>query len=238
MALPRQPNDFKIQLKNKRIKTLAQDVLNQPSTTGQLWDTLYLDEDDIEAPNYWDILSRPLQTDDEVFIRLHGSDNDDIIIHNGLKAVCAYAAKISPYDYVSQLYLINPLNGEFFVSGTFKNINESAQTYTLTNNVGSYAVGPFHQVDRFRRIVFFYDGAAAIADAIEIAVYDGTGGGAAIASGSIPAGSTKGTAVELPVMLAEGGTMEDFTITVTTVNVYPTPINVHAFTIMSSQPLP
>lgn len=98
---------FKDQLDNFRIKTLAQDVLQQPNSVGQLWDTLGLEVSGITAANFWDLTMRPLETNDLIMARIHGADDDSAILGE-MRFLAAYCKLINPRKYASQLVGIMP----------------------------------------------------------------------------------------------------------------------------------
>jgi hypothetical protein len=222
---------FEDQLAKKRIKTLAQDVLNQPQSTGQLWDTLGLTQADIEAPNFWDPTKHALQTNDEVLVRLHDPVNDAILEHNALKAICAYSAITGPFTYASQLYLINPLKGEFFLSGTIKGINASAGVYALTLGTADPVVPAFLQVARDGKFHVFFDGEVA-SQAYTVGIYKTDGSGTVVTSGTIPAGSTRGFKLDITASLGTTA-FNTFTVKVTATAPDDKLANVQVFAIMA-----
>jgi hypothetical protein len=56
------------QIENRRIKTLAQDIIGEISSTGQVWDSYHDSIEVITADNYWDVSVRPLRVNDVIAV--------------------------------------------------------------------------------------------------------------------------------------------------------------------------
>lgn len=212
---------FQDQLDNKRIKTLSQDLLNQPQTTGQLWDTLGLTKADIEAPNFWNSQMHPLQTNDEVKVRVHDAVNDAVILYPDAKVVASYVyTNPNGYDYVSQLVFVEgtstyqsiDLVGLEQSIGQFSATVDTTGYFTFTGSAVAYA---------------YLDADSTPADiTIEVLQSDGT---TVVATAVIPAATAvRGTSVELDMSaLAAGST--SYILRATTTATSTKPVAVHFF---------
>lgn len=97
---------FSEQISKNRITTTYQDVLNQPTSTCQLWDTYGLTEDQLVSRNLWDINQRIMQTNDIVHVRYHDAYTDDIC--GNFDMLMGYARHLGGDEYVSQLFKLLP----------------------------------------------------------------------------------------------------------------------------------
>lgn len=190
---------FKDQLEKKRIKTLAQDLLNHPQSTGQLWDTLGLTKGEIEAPNFWDSTMHPLQTNDEIFVRIHDAVNDNVIIATDCKAVAAFAyTDRNGYDYATQLYFIN--DGETYQSvkftglevvGTYRFTVDSTDLFTFAGDTGAFFLDAEKIPADMQLTVYAEDGTTVVASGLFAANTAVRGQKVEVALDGLAAGSTK-----------------------------------------------
>jgi hypothetical protein len=93
---------FNDQLKSNRLKTLSLDILDQASGIGQKWDTSGVTLSEITAPNFWDVIQRPLQTNDVITVTLHDGTYDGARLGN-FRLLAGYARRIEGDTYASQL---------------------------------------------------------------------------------------------------------------------------------------
>lgn len=114
---------FTEQLKRSRIKTLAQDVLNQPGTTGQQWDTYGETVSTITAPNYWDVSKKTIQNSNIINVRMHDASNDSALMGT-FRVVVGYAKVMGGDTYASQLLKLDW--GDDFCTLDIENISQYA----------------------------------------------------------------------------------------------------------------
>ena len=120
---------FKDQLDNYRIKTLSQDLLQQPTSVGQYWDTMGLAISDIVTANFWDLTMRPLQTNDVICARIHDASDDSAILGE-MRFLSAYCHLIDPKHYVSQLLAVK--SGEGYVAADIADVNNMTTATSTT----------------------------------------------------------------------------------------------------------
>jgi hypothetical protein len=108
---------------------LSQDVLNQPGTTGQQWDTYGETVSTITAPNYWDVSQKTIQNSNIINVRMHDASNDSALMGT-FRVVVGYAKVLGGDRYASQLIKLNW--GDDFCALDIENISQyAAKTQTF-----------------------------------------------------------------------------------------------------------
>lgn len=120
---------FKDQLDNFRIKTLSQDLLQQPTSVGQYWDTMGLEVSEIAGANFWDLTMRPLQTNDVIMARIHGASDDSAILGE-MRFLSAYCKLINPRKYAS--HLLPLYNGDSYAVADIADVNSMTASTSKT----------------------------------------------------------------------------------------------------------
>jgi hypothetical protein len=95
-------DEFNRQLKNKRLKTLSPDILNQPSGIGQRWNSYGISEAIMLSANFWDVSKRALPTNNVIKVTMHGEDDDSAQM-GSFRTLAGYATVILGDKYASQL---------------------------------------------------------------------------------------------------------------------------------------
>lgn len=118
------------QIENRRIKTLAQDLTEDVSSTGQLWDTYHEELETILADDYWDASIRPLKTNDEIMVRYHDPVSDGIA--GEFKLLTGYAKIVPGYEYKSKLIRVDKGYCTLDVSEVSKLTEETEYVMSVT----------------------------------------------------------------------------------------------------------